>query len=375
MKNKLTTIIMSIIICVILGIFIFFGTVLWKEFEQLQTDVEPEEMKTVFSEDVSITQEVKTPNIVNNVNPLEKISGDDSKTIIDNNSVIIDKYFYNQLEEYSKTIYKAFEKNKENMKTGTYKIEFGDSFSSFLGSENGQDVLGKYYQTAIEAYMYDNPDVFYLNPNKMYINIETTTKGAQKTYSVYMDSGNETSYFVDAFSSTTQINEAISEIEKIRNNIIQNKTGDVYADVKMVHDYLVDNIEYDRTISKSNIYNVYGALVNREAVCEGYAKAFKYVMDGLKIQSTLAIGKGTNSEGNIENHAWNYVQVSGGWYAIDVTWDDPISTTGRVSQESRYKYFLKGSNEFFKDHIPSGQFTEGGKVFTYPNISNNSFEK
>ena len=60
------------------------------------------------------------------------------------------------------------------MKEGTYKINLGTSFSNILSKQNGQEELGKYYQSAIEAYTYDNPDVFYLSPNKMYLNIETT---------------------------------------------------------------------------------------------------------------------------------------------------------------------------------------------------------
>ena len=61
------------------------------------------------------------------------------------------------------------------MKIGTHKIELGDTFSDLLSTENGQTRLGEYYQSAIEAYTYDNPDIFYLSPNKMYLNIEKTT--------------------------------------------------------------------------------------------------------------------------------------------------------------------------------------------------------
>ena len=159
----------------------------------------------------------------------------------------------------------------------------------------------------------------------------------------------------------------------VRNQIIQNRSGNAYDDIKMVHDYLVENIEYDTSLSQSNIYNVYGALVNGRAVCEGYARSFKYLMDELGIPCTLVIGTGTNSQGQTENHAWNYVQLNGTWYAIDCTWDDPVSSTGYVSQSSRYRYFLKGSNEFLQDHTPSGQFTEGGKVFNYPTLSGQEF--
>ena len=168
----------------------------------------------------------------------------------------------------------------------------------------------------------------------------------------------------------------MSQIEEVKNQILQNKTGDVYKDIKMVHDYLVDNIEYDSTISKQNIYNVYGALVNKECVCEGYARAFKYLMDELGISCVMVIGTGTNSNGQTENHAWNYVEVNNNWYAIDSTWDDPVIVGGgALTDESKYKYFLVGTDTINKDHISNGQFTDGGKEFTYPNISNEDYKE
>lgn len=76
----------------------------------------------------------------------------------------------------------------------------------------------------------------------------------------------------------------------------------------------------------------------------------------------------------MENHAWNYVQIDNYWYAIDCTWDDPVSSTGLVSEASKYKYFLKGSDDIIQDHKPSGQFTEGGKMFRYPPLSTSNYE-
>lgn len=377
MRSRLATFIISIVTILIIAVFALFGIIFWQEFKELQAGAEVEGVQTVITEDQNrntIDQDIKTPEIIEN--PFDQIqdSGQSSAVNIDYSNVTVDKYFYNQLEEPSQTIYKAFESNKENMKSGTYRIDLGNSFSNILNQTNGSDLLGQYYQSAIEAYTYDNPEIFYLSPNKMYLNIETTTLGNSVTYNVYINNGNENNYFIDEFSSQVQVENAISQIEQVKNQILQNRSGNTYNDIKMVHDYLVENIEYDTTVSQSNIYNVYGALVNGRAVCEGYARSFKYLMDELGISCTLVIGTGTNSQGQTENHAWNYVQLNGNWYAIDCTWDDPVSSTGYVSQSSRYRYFLKGSNEFLQDHTPSGQFTEGGKVFRYPNISQINFE-
>lgn len=376
MKSKFTTIIISFVLILITCIIVIFGMIFYQEIQKIQSSAQPEEFQSIISSGETIDKDIETPKILEN--PLNNITNNTDKNVereVDYSNISIDKYFYNQLNNYEKTIYKAFESNKENMKAGTYKVEFGSAFSEILKKENGQDELGRYYQSAIEAYTYDNPDVFYLSPNKMYLNIETTTRGSETTYYVYMDNGNENNYLIDEFSSKEEINLAISKLEQIKNSAVQSSTGNTYNDIKMVHDYLINNIEYDTTISKQNIYNIYGALINHEAVCEGYARAFKYLMDGLGIPCTLVIGVGTNSEGRTENHAWNYVQISGSWYAIDCTWDDPVVTgVGWISESSKYKYFLKGSRDMDNDHKEKGQFTEGGKKFSYPTLSSNNYE-
>jgi len=57
----------------------------------------------------------------------------------------------------------------------------------------------------------------------------------------------------------------------------------------------------------------YGCLVRHKAVCEGYAEAFRLIMDRLKIPNKLASSK---------DHTWNKVKLGGKWYHVDVTWND-----------------------------------------------------
>lgn len=377
MKNKITSIIIFLIVIGIIATALVLGLVFLQEY--IKTDeneelafVENSVNKNDEEQNNTVEEDIKTPEIVEN--PISKIEDTNIKNVNYDN-VKVNKYFYNQLEEPSKTIYKAFTQNKENMKTGTYQIELGTSFSDILKQENGQEELGKYYQSAIEAYTYDNPDVFYLNPKKMYLNIETTTRGKNVTYNVFINNGNESNYLIDEFNSKEQVDNAIAEIENVKNQVISNRTGNAYEDMKMVHDYLIDNISYDSSISKPNIYNIYGALINKECVCEGYARAYKYILDELNIPCILVIGIATNGEGNTENHAWNYVKLNNSWYAVDTTWDDPVIIGGGIlNKKSKYRYFLKGKETIDQDHITSGQFTEGGKEFAYPILNETDFE-
>ena len=377
-KEFIDKIISVILFLVIIGIFsviiVFLMIALqeWGKEEDLAFAETTQNVADSSENEKTVEDDIEVPAIVES--PLSSIEKTNTTTNNNYSNVQVDKYFYNQLEEESRIIYRAFESNKEQMKTGTYQIELGTSFSDLLSQSNGQEQLGEYYQSAIEAYTYDNAEVFYLSPRKMYLNIETTTKGGVSTYNVFINSGNEANYLADGFQSKEQIDQAVSQIEQVKNQILQSRTGNTYEDIKMVHDYLIDSINYDSSLSKQNIYNVYGALVNKECVCEGYARAFKYLLDELDIPCVMVIGTGTNSQGETENHAWNYVQLNGSWYAVDTTWDDPVVIGGgTVSEASRYKYFLVGREIIDQDHSPSGQFTEGGKVFSYPNVTYESY--
>lgn len=149
-------------------------------------------------------------------------------------------------------------------------------------------------------------------------------------------------------------NDIKNEIDCIIEDIITPEMSD-YDKVKAVHDYIVLNCEYDYenyvndTIPQDS-YSPRGALINKKAVCEGYAAAFKAFMDELSIPCKLVSGK-ASSNGDFTgrvNHAWNRVEVGRVWYQIDVTWDDPVpDQKGKV----RYKYFLLSDEEMNRTHL------------------------
>ena len=362
---------MTAVTMLIAVIIMIIGIMIYEEISKTNISDEVQEFVsniTISSGETS-KSEIQTPQVLETT--VEIISPSDEN--IDYSNSNINKYFYNQLDNNSKKFYNALEKNKENMKTGTYEINLGTEFTNVLSASDGEEKLGEYYQSAIEAYTYDNPEIFYIDFQKIYLNIETTTRGDKKTYKVLINSGKNETYLIKDFTKE-KVDSAITEIEKIKEYFVQNKNQSTYQNIKNIHDYLVETIEYDQTISRPNTYNLYGTLIEKKCVCEGYAKAFKYLTDALNIPAVIVSGTGTNSEGNTENHAWNYVQINEKWYAVDCTWDDPILIGGAVlTNSTKYKYFLKGEDEFNKTHIPEGQFTEGGKIFKYPNLSQTNY--
>lgn len=146
--------------------------------------------------------------------------------------------------------------------------------------------------------------------------------------------GSLTLLYNDTYQDSAVRTQAIREFNEAANRAVTQTNGltDPVEIALVLHDWLVTNCEYNWTVAtvggkpgnSSDPYvrsgmpwNAYGALVKGDAVCQGYALAYKYLL-GLKgIDSMLVTASETM------NHAWNGVLINGKWYHVDVTWDDP----------------------------------------------------
>lgn len=282
----------------------------------------------------------------------------------------LDNYYYNQLEPNARIIYRVFKDNVETMKTGKYNIRLPSVLEETLKQDGGQEKLNQDFQNAWDAFKLDTPEIYYINVNKMCLMTKTITKGLKVNFELYIQNQGEESSLVDEFSSKEEVDNAMLQIDKAKGEIIKNIPANDLAKVLYIHNWIIDNIKYDTTTTKANNANIYGAMIKKEVVCEGYAKAFKYLLDEINIPCVLVCGTGIDENGQTEKHAWNYVYVNGNWYAVDTTWDDPIIIgNGKINNDIKYKYFLKGSQEFFKNHVEEGKFTSDGIEFDYPELS------
>ena len=91
-----------------------------------------------------------------------------------------------------------------------------------------------------------------------------------------------------------------------------------------LYGWVVDNVNYDWTHQDIMVstpresFTPYGGLVNRTAVCLGYATTFQLLCDLAGVECITVVGAAFQSE---EDHAWNMVRLDGNWYCVDVTWD------------------------------------------------------
>ncbi len=114
------------------------------------------------------------------------------------------------------------------------------------------------------------------------------------------------------------------ECQVIVNQILQGiKNNNNLSDVEkalLIHDRLAVHCEYDYN-NGENQFDIYGALVDKTAVCQGYAEAYDYLLEQVGIESYIC----TSTE---LYHAWNIIYINDEPYHVDVTWDDYSWQTG-----------------------------------------------
>lgn len=139
----------------------------------------------------------------------------------------------------------------------------------------------------------------------------------------------------------------ISQVDTVADSIIAKTYGlDEFQTLKYFHDYIILNCTYDA--DGENCSNAYGVFIDGKAVCEGYARAFKYLCDKVSIPCELVIGN-TDIE-----HMWNIVKIDGNWYHMDVTWDDPENKDGDYIS---YSYFNLSDEQILVDHTINDTYT------------------
>lgn len=93
-----------------------------------------------------------------------------------------------------------------------------------------------------------------------------------------------------------------------------------YEKVKLLNDYLAQNIVYSYDNNKKN-HTAEGALLRGKAACEGFADAFKLCAEILGIPCERIDGYIPNNR--IAGHAWNIVKLDDNkWYHVDVTFNN-----------------------------------------------------
>ncbi len=135
----------------------------------------------------------------------------------------------------------------------------------------------------------------------------------------------------------------------------------VYDQILYVHDALIGAATYDtksaaqveqgRTAQDEVLLasTAYGCLVEKKAICSGYAAAFQLLMNRLEIPCFRVTGTADGVP-----HEWNVVTVDQKSYHVDLTWDDPV--TGSQEERLCHDYFCITDGEIGRTHrVDEGQ--------------------
>lgn len=171
--------------------------------------------------------------------------------------------------------------------------------------------------------------------------------------------------------------------------ISKNLNKGTYDTIKAYADWIADNVSYDHSAARLsaseitdnspwNVISVFDNDSSTNVVCEGYAKAFQYLMDNTPrfvstgitskiVTSTVPVTNGSSSavsgssigvDDETTGHMWNVVTINGKNYLVDVTWYDTDSAV-----PYRTKYLLGGEDAAESDDTKLHEYDAPTKEF------------
>ena len=103
--------------------------------------------------------------------------------------------------------------------------------------------------------------------------------------------------------------------------------GSEYAKALWLHDWLLDQLEYDKTLKWSSAES---ALTRELGTCQSYESAYAKLLTAAGIENS-------ETRDTYDGHTWNAMKLDGQWYQTDCTWDD--SSDNWYSFDQRRLYF------------------------------------
>ncbi len=197
------------------------------------------------------------------------------------------------------------------------------------------------------------------------------------------------------FRNTTEQEEELdTQLASIMNELNLDGKSD-YQKIKAIYDYICSTVIYayktneagtaydvssgGRVVDSSDLsYTAYRAVIEKTAVCLGYASLMYRMMLQSGIDCRIITGSG-NASGSGNYHAWNIVKLDNKWYNVDSTWDETSwnnTATGSTiptkqsTQRSAYEYFLLNQANF-TNHTRNEMYSTSAFMAQHPMSSEN----
>lgn len=232
-------------------------------------------------------------------------------------------YYYSNLDNSQKQLY---------LEIYLSIINFTESF--YICTLSPEDI-----DFCFNTVMADHPEIYYVNGylfTKYTAGDEIVKIEFSPAYTMEKSEAKQCKQYIDAYEKTF-----LAGIDKTR--------ASDYEKIKYTYEYIIKNTEYDLKAEENQ--NILSVFMNGKSVCQGYSKAFQYLLSKLDVQSTLVVG----FVGGGEGHAWNLVKCDKEYYYVDCTWGDSSylqnanDTSG--SDGINYDYLNITTTELERTHI------------------------
>ena len=125
-------------------------------------------------------------------------------------------------------------------------------------------------------------------------------------------------YTITYYTTLEQENVVTAKVDNLLDQL--NPTGTDYAKIKTVYDWICDEVTYDDDNLEDKTYllkySAYAALIDKTAVCQGYALLLYRLALEMGIDCRFIAGTGNGGA-----HGWNIAKIGNYYYNLDATWD------------------------------------------------------
>ena len=298
----------------------------------------------------AVSQQLEQPNIEDYVNGFYDMLKESTDHDGINDYLIKDEYFTAGNEEKAANDLDLYQLVHSKDKSWMLVAKAPADLAS---SQAARRRLAKVY----DAFMIDHPEVFWLCgwSDVKFVTVTSATYGQTAYIFLLLRSYGKNSFDMRGDYTEKSIQTDIAKLDQSVKNIFNDMPkGSDAEKVRYFNNWLTKHNDYCSTVDKKvplfsskSISALFGNTGDNGPVCTGYTGALKVLCDRAGIPCLFAVGFMGDGIGY---HAWNYVQMDQLWYAVDVTWNDPVvcdqNGNRLIQADSGYeqeKYLLVGS--------------------------------
>ena len=200
---------------------------------------------------------------------------------------------------FNETVKNNIKKRKTAIDISQYKLSTEDALNKYFTLRNCE------------------PDIWYTSESASV----TTKNGKAYTLNIAYSYTEK-----EVLETMAYIDNKVREVVKIANTFQSD-----YDKAKAVYEYLIDNYNYDWSLSNMKEYELFKT---GKGVCSAFSLAYKDILQELNIPCEVVISKEMG-------HQWNIIQLDGEWYNVDVAWGDMYGNSYKSSCFAKSDLFFE----------------------------------